>query len=239
MLTIPLILAISCAPAARAEWTFQAGAGESFTHRSDLHIEQGSSNYTVHDVRWSGRGFEMPPWYDLRVTYFPSNASKVGFTAGLLHMKVYADTDETRRITGTVNGAPIDAEALMEDYVQAFSISHGVNYLTFGVIGRLQWQRSDRHPNGRIRPYAGLTYGPVINHAENRVNGQSNDPDFHQNGSFGTQGLIGVQYALSKYVAVYTELKRTHVSAKVGIEGGTARTTLNTTHAAAGLVYTF
>jgi lipid A oxidase len=232
--------AVLLAVPARAEWQVSAGLGNSFTDRSDLHIQQGGSQYTVDGVGWSGRGFQMPPWYDLRATYYLPSHPGLGITAGLLHMKVYARTGEDRRIHGTDGeGGDFDTTGPMDDYVQKYNISHGVNYLEFGVVGRLFWQRDAQFPDGRILPYAGVTLGPVINHPENRVGGEPNDADYHKNPGWGTQALIGVQYKMSKRWGLYSEVKRTHVSSEVPIADGKGKTTLNSTHVGGGVVYSF
>lgn len=232
-------LAMGMATAAHAEWQLSAGLGDSWTDRSDLSIQQSDAKFTVDGVGWSGRGFQMPPWYDLRATYYLPGKSGLGFTAGLLHMKVYARTSETRRVHGEIEGAPVDTDAVMSDFVDKYNISHGVNYLEFGVVGRLSWMRDEDFPDGRLHPYIGLTTGPVINHPENHVRAQGNDEDYETNPSWGTQGLIGAHYRLSRRWGVYSEVKRTHVSSEVGIFDGKGKATLNTTHLGAGVVYSF
>jgi lipid A oxidase len=232
------LAAVLAAPA-HAEWQLSAGLGDSFTDRSDLHIQQSNADYTIEGVGWDGRGFQMPPWYDLRATYFLPDTPWLGFTAGLLHMKVYARTGETRDIHGTNDGTPFDTTAPMSDFVDKYNISHGVNYLEFGVVGRLSWMRSEDFPDGRLHPYIGLTTGPVINHPENHVGGETNKQDYETNPSWGNQALIGIHYRVNKRWGAYSEIKRTHVSSEVGINDGKGKTTLNSTHLGAGVVYSF
>lgn len=216
-----------------------AGLGNSWTDRSDLRIQQTDADFTVDGVGWSGRGFQMPPWYDLRATYYLPDKPWLGFTAGLLHMKVYGRTWETRRVHGDIGEGSVDTEAPMSDYVDKYNISHGVNYVEFGVMGRLARMRSAEFPDGRLHPYIGLATGPVINHPENHVRGVSNDSDYERNPSWGTQAMLGVHYRVDRHWGVYSELKRTHVSTEVGVFNGKGKTTLNTTHLGAGVVYTF
>lgn len=232
-------LALGFVTAARAEWQVSAGLGNSWTDRSDLHIQQSDSDFTVDGVGWSGRGFQMPPWYDLRATYYLPGKSGLGFTAGLLHMKVYAREWETRHIHGEIGEGTVDENAPMSDYIDKYNISHGVNYLEFGVVGRLSWLRDSEFPEGRLHPYIGLTAGPVINHPENHVRGEGNDEDFERNPSWGTQALIGAHYRLNQKWGVYSEVKRTHVSSEVNVFQGKGKSTLNSTHLGAGVVYSF
>jgi len=236
---IGVALLAGLAVPARAEWQFSAGLGQSWTERSDLHIAQDDADYTIDDVGWSGRGFQMPPWYDLRFTYYLPGKSGLGFTLGLLHMKAYARDGETRRVHGETPSGPVDAEVPMDDYVQKYNISHGVNYIELGVVGRLSWLRSAEFPDGRLHPYIGLATGPVINHPENRVGGERNSQDYETNPTWGTQALAGVHYRFDQHWGAYTELKRTHISTEVSVSRGTGKATLNSTHLGAGVVYSF
>lgn len=238
-LIIAAALTATAAVPASAEWKLAASGGVSSTQSSDLRIRQGASNYTVEGVRWASEDFTMPPWYDITATYFLPGKPNLGFSLGLMHMKVIAKTEQTRRIYGTVDGVPVDMQAPMEDLVQAFSITHGVNYLNLGVVGRLQWQRDERFPDGRIQPYAALGFGPVINHPENKVGGVDREEGYETNRRWGWVGTVGVHYAISQKWGVFSEVRTSHVANHVTVANGSADATLNTSHFATGLAYSF
>jgi hypothetical protein len=235
---ISLLVALALASgAAHAEWRASVGFGDCITQNSDLRITAPNTDLTADHVKWYGRGFEVPPWYDLNLVWFPRPRASLGFTAGLLHAKVYADGNRLTHMHGAVDGDPVDSVVPLGNYVQEFSISHGVNFFHVGVVARRQWRRSPHFPSGRWEPFVSLAAGPVLNHPENRVFGQDVDQDYHWNHSWGFLGSVGLHHPLSPRWGVFAEVKRTHVAERVPTATGTATTTLNSTHFGIGMDY--
>ena len=76
------------------------------------------------------------------------------------HYKMYAKTDRTTQVSRTWKGAPVKANVPVDQYVQHFELSHGVNMLS--VIGVYRWASAA----DKLRPYlgAGLVVGPLVGH---------------------------------------------------------------------------
>jgi hypothetical protein len=191
-----------------SSWSVAIAIGLSFTRPSDLTIDQpATANHAVfHAVRWAGQSFVSPLYYVVR---FGKGAVLVDFT----HYKIIAETRERVPVTGTWHGRPIDETAPIEDRVQHFEISHGVN--SIALIGIA-------HDPTRRGFYVGA--GPMIflPHAESTVDGRVGGWGYAPAGQ-GFEVLSGVGMP-----APFAEVKYDVGSIRVGVAGGTAATNLST-----------
>ena len=90
---------------AKAEVEFSIFTGVALTQDSDLDLHQrAGTDLTFHDVSFEGRDFSAPPYYGIRALWFPSETSHWGFGAEFFHMKMYAQTDDTVKVTGRRDG---------------------------------------------------------------------------------------------------------------------------------------
>lgn len=233
--------ALCCAAAVRAETYFSAYLGGASTRDSDLTVTQPAtgSAATFSGVSWHTRSFEMPPYYGLRLDHFLEAVPRFGIGFEFNHYKVYADVAKTVAVNGVWTGAPVSTAAPLNQRVQKFNISHGVNYLGLNLLHRWPSDKSERFPHGRLQPYVGA--GPVyyLLHAENAVNNVTNDEKFETSG-WGYQVFAGLRYGLTARLSLMLEAKFSHGTAKVNTAGaGSAETRLDTLHGAAGLSYRF
>jgi len=224
-----------------AETIVSGYLGEAWTQDSDLQVIQPASGSaaTFRGVSWDSKSFESPPYYGLRVTYFPERFPQWGVGLDFTHYKIYAETDKTVPVDGTWNGASINEVARLGDRVQKFNVSHGVNYIGPTLAYRWTLDASGRFPDGRWNPYLGA--GPVyyINHPENTINGLTNDEAYETSG-WGWQAFGGLSYRINSSLSVFGELKYNQGTAKVQTAGGGhAETDLNTTHATIGIGWSF
>lgn len=236
LLSILSVVVSSAAPAA-AEPFFDAFTGKSFTANSDVGIKQGGSgnDFVVHDVSFDDKSFSDPPYYGLRAGYFFESLPWLGVGLEFFHFKVFADTTETKAVTGTRQGAPIDTVTRVDSIVQQFDISHGVNYLLVDGLVRYPLVKDpEQFPGGRVHLYGGLGVGPVIAHAENRVDGVGNDQGYEVAGA-GLQVFVGVRVLLTRYFGLFAEYKFTHSDLTVGVAGGEGSMTDNTHHLVGGI----
>jgi opacity protein-like surface antigen len=231
---------VGAAPA-HAESYFSVYTGSAFTRDSDLTISQPAtaSAATYSGVSWDTRSLEMPPYYGLRLDHFLDRAPNFGVGVEFNHYKVYADTGKSVPVNGTWNGAAVSTVAPLNQRVQKFNISHGVNYVGLNLLYRWRTEPGEPFPRGRLQPYVGG--GPVlyIVHGENAVNNLTNDEKYQGSG-WGYQLFGGLRYGLTPRVSLMVEGKYSHGTAKVDTAGaGTAETPLNTWHAAIGLSFRF
>jgi opacity protein-like surface antigen len=236
-LMLASLLAGAALPApALAENIFSIYTGTSFTRDSDLRIRQaGGTDLTMRDVRWDADPFKAAPYYGLRYTRFLEQHPNWGIALDYTHYKMYAQTSRTVQSDGTWKGNALSASTRMDQYVQHFEISHGVNVLSLNGIYR--WQNLSLL-DGRLQPYLGAGLAYYRPHSENTVNQLSHETGYEPSG-FGYQLLGGAQYRLGDHWGLFAEVKFNSGTAKVGIAEGNAETPLRTFHALGGLQYSF
>jgi outer membrane protein W len=223
--------------AAFAENIFAIYTGTSFARNSDLRLTQASigTDLTVHDVHWEADPLKAAPYYGLRFTHFFDDRPNWGIGLDYTHYKMYAQTERGVAVTGTWQGVPINSNASMNQYVQHFEISHGVNLLSLNGIYR--WNNSS-FLEGRLQPYLGAGLGFYWPHSENTVNNLNHTTGYDASG-LGVQLLGGVQYRLGPQWGLFAEVKFDRGTAKVDIANGRAQTPLRTFHALGGVQYGF
>jgi lipid A oxidase len=245
LLRLVVVVALAAAvwpSSARAEFVLDLFTGQSDTSNADVEITQpaAGNSFTVRDLAFDGKSFEDPPYYGARVAYFFEGLPWLGVGVEFFHFKVFGETGQTRQITGTLGGAPINTTAPVNSVVQRFNVSHGVNYLLFDVIARYGFFRDvETYPHGRLQVYLGGGVGPVITHAETRIEGVAAEPGYEVGGG-GGQGFAGVRFLLFKHVGLFVEGKVTHSSLTVGVaRGGEASFEETTRHIVAGITIAF
>ena len=225
----------------RAEWFVDLYAGKSFTLDADIKIKQpaNNSNFTVESVSFDDESFKDPHYYGARVGHFFEGFPSLGLAIEFFHFKMLAETDDSKRFTGTRNGAAINVVQPVNTVIQRFNISHGVNYLTLDVILRTGFfEDKERFPRGRLQAYAGIGPGVVIVHPENKVEGLNNKESY-EIGGFGIQAMIGAKVLLFKNFGVFAEYKFTHSNLDVDLGTGSGSVDENTHHAVFGITIPF
>ncbi len=235
LITVAVFAGSACT--ASAETTASFYLGNSHTSNSDVHIIQSGagSDATFHDVSWNSESFTNPVYYGIRFSHFLEERPDWGIGFDYTHDKVYADTSQVVHVTGSWNGAPVDESAPMNQRVQSFSISHGVNTFAMNVYHRWMRQATSSLPCTDCQPYVGVGLTYYLLHPENMVNGRSNNQGFEGAG-FGYQLLAGLHYSVTQKYGLFIEAKYNSGSVKVGTAGGgRAETTLNSTQFIAGV----
>jgi len=220
-----------------AETLFSAYTGTSYTRNSDLRLTQPglATDLTLHDVHWDAHPFKPAPYYGLRVTHFYDRHPNWGAAIDYTHYKIYANTNRVVAADGTARGLPVAAAVPMDQFVQRFEISHGVNVLSLNGVYR--WFDS-RLAAGRLQPYVGAGLAYYVPHAENTVGGVPFESGYRSSG-FGYQLFAGAQYRMTERVALFAETKFNSGTARVDVAGGRAETPLRTFHVLGGISYRF
>src|SRR2546425_6554970 len=96
--------------AAQAEVVASVFGGLTLTEDNDLRLKQSDgTDLTFHNVSYKSRDFESPPYYGVRLAYFLPQHSHWGFGLEFFHAKLYLNTEDTVRVTGTRRaGAPVN-----------------------------------------------------------------------------------------------------------------------------------
>ncbi len=191
-------------------WSIALAIGLSFTKPSDVTIDMpGEKNHvTLRDVHWSGQPFVSPLYYVVRLGY---GDAAIDFT----HYKILAAVHKDVHEDGTWHSEPVDDDVPLDQRVQHFEVSHGVNSLGLVAIA---------HDPSKRGLYIGG--GPVIYlpHAETSVDGKDAQWGYAFGGSgfevFGGDGIP----------APWAELKNDVGHITIKIADGTASLPLNTLH---------
>ena len=235
---VGLILA-GLVSAAHAELDLSIFTGVALTKDSDLDLHQdGGTDLTFHDVSFEGRDFETPPFYGARLLWFPSEESHWGFGAEFFHIKLYAETDDVAHLTGRRNGVPVNDDERIDNTLQQFSLSHGLNYALGDIVYR--WLPGNRGEDllGHLSPYVGLGLGAAIPHVESEVNGNFHE-EYQLHGP-GVQALAGVNVNLTRHVGLLFEYKFTYANLdSLEIPHGSIEVTPLTHNIVAGLTFSF
>jgi len=215
--------------------------GASHTRNSDVRISQPgtASDATFRSVSWDSESFKKPRYYGIRVSHFLEDRPDWGIGFDFTHDKVYARTSQVVHVDGTWNGVPVNEDAPMNQRVQSFSMSHGVNILALNMYHRWMHRTSNAFPYGRWQPYAGAGLTYYLLHPENTVNGQKNNESY-QGAGFGYQLLGGLQYGITQTVGAFIEAK--YNSGKVEVDtagGGRGETELKSSQLLAGVSVAF
>lgn len=197
--------------------------GASQTQASDLHVTQPArgNDATFHRVAWHGHALRAPIYYGVRLTYAPANHPQTQFALDYTHFKVYADTTQSVMQDGSWHGAAFAQTAPMQQRVQSFEITHGVNLLGIAVLQRVAG--------------AYIGGGPVVYlpHSENRVDGVAGG-DGYEYGGGGFEVVAGVR-GCAGAEPLFSEVKYSHGAPKVSIAGGKAQTRIDALQEAAGI----
>jgi lipid A oxidase len=227
------------ASGARAEVQLSIFTGVALTQDSDIDLHQaGGTDLTFHDVSFEGRDFETPPYYGFRALWFPTDASHWGFGGEFFHMKMYAETDDTVRVTGRRDGVPLNDTERIDQTIQSFSLSHGLNYALGDVVYRWMPGRRGEDFLGHLTPYAGIGLGLAIPHVESEENGSFHE-EYQVHGP-GVEGLAGVNVALTRHWGLMFEYKFTYANLdSLDIPGGSIEVTPLNHHLVTGLTFSF
>ncbi|HYC43536.1 MAG TPA: opacity family porin [Noviherbaspirillum sp.] len=222
---------------ASAENVFSVYSGSSWTRNSDLRISQPGAGtaLTLQDVEWGADPLKAAPYYGLRFTHFHERYRNWGGAIDFTHYKMYGKTERVVPVQGTWKGAPTNGTGRMDQYVQRFEISHGVNVLSINGIYR--WLDLG-FARGRVQPYVGAGLAYYRPHSENVVDNAPHESGYQASG-FGFQVLGGAHYRFTDRIGAFVEAKFNRGTAEVGIANGEAETRVRTFHAVAGLSYSF
>ncbi len=237
--TIFVMALLGASSAARAEFVASLFSGMALTENNDLRLKQNSgTDLTFHGVSYDGKDFQSPIYYGARLTYFLSEKSHWGFGLEFFHAKLYLNTDETVRVTGTRDGARVDDHERVGDTIEAFNMSHGFNFLTADAMYR--WFLGQRGQDflGRFQPYVGAGIGAVIPHVESTIGGVHFE-QYQWHGP-GVQFFTGLNFDLARHWSLFVEYKMSYTDLDhLSIPGGSIDLTPWTHHLVTGLSFRF
>lgn len=167
------------------EWYFSWGYSTETWAPSDIHVSQPSlgNDFTVHNVKghdepgWTSGIFNkglFAPQNNMRVGRFIDDEHTLAVEISLDHTK-YTSTDrQTARVTGTVNGAPVDADKVLDDQYFRYYLHNGANHLMVNLVKRLPLLgKTNETLSLAAIGKAGI--GVMLPHSDNTIMGNSNE----------------------------------------------------------------
>lgn len=205
--------------------------GDRFAN-SDLHINQPSlgNDFTLVGMRvrdskaWTDGLFAHSltvPQYNFRFGLFFNE--KWGLEVALDHIKWIVKEDQSVRMTGTLNGAPVDTELTLTEDVLRYQLNNGANPIFVNLIRRVRLA-GERGRFGHLVFLAKAGGGFAIPHSENTVFGQPNDKGFQFAKGWNMDAAAAVRADLWK--GLYFEFEDKLLYARyfgIKVDNGTAR----------------
>jgi len=234
-----LIACCATGTAAHPEFVISAFGGIALTENNDLRLQQGGgTDLAFHNVSYKGQDFQSPPYYGARLTCFSSEKSHWGFGTEFFHAKLYLNTEDTVRVTGTLAGKPVDAFERVGNTINFFNLSHGLNFLTADAIYRGLPGERGKDFLGRFQPYVGVGVGAVIPHVEAIVGGVGYEK--YQWHGPGVQAFAGMNFDLTRHWSLFAEYKFSYANLDhLSIPGGSIGITPLTHHIVSGISLRF
>ncbi|UCH92822.1 MAG: outer membrane beta-barrel protein [Candidatus Aminicenantes bacterium] len=153
------------------------------------------------------------PYYSYRMIYFLKKNPHIGIGYEFLHLKLFLINKNQRvRMSGIYNGEPIDRIVTVGDYLDTFSVSHGVNHVGLYLVYRWMLLKTPVIKDGRLQPYADFSIGPTVPHLELDTieNGVTQKRAYSFQTSSRNWGLgmgVGVRYKPWRHLGFYLEYK--------------------------------
>lgn len=228
-------------PTAAAERFVKVFTGIGLTADSDLRIRRPDRalDLVFEGIEWEDHSLGGPsiPYLGARGGLYLERRPWLGFAIDIFHFKVFAETDRTVRVRGTVELVPVDGTFPLDAFVQRYNIGNGVNMVLATGLGRLRLRRTARFPEGRVQPYFGVGLGPTVLYTASTFFGDGRQG--YELGGLGGQALAGVDLRLAQRVGVFAEVKLTLTEANGSIAFGASQTDLETRHLVVGAGYHF
>jgi hypothetical protein len=186
------------------------------------------------EVHFEGRSLEGPFYYGFRAGYFLPRLM-LGLETEFIHLKVYTDTKRQVRASGIRLGTPIDQILILDDIVEQYSISHGVNLLLFNAVGR--YSIGGRNGPDRLLLAGRFGAGPSIPHTESTIDGHHQEQ--YEAGRLGWQLAGGIELHMWRGLHALFEYKFTRTNQRGRVYLGQANSLLRSQHGIFGLTYHF
>jgi hypothetical protein len=220
---------------------FEYNRGTSFPLYSDLSLNYGNHDFKFHNIYFDDYSFFpddsiipnaflkplfrgkfsealkafTEPYYGYRLIHFLKKYPRIGIGVEFIHHKIFLDDkNQTVKISGTYDGAPVNKDILIGDYIDYFSVSHGINHLSLTLFYRWMLKQTPRIPDGKLQPFIMFSAGPTFPHLELKLTeNPSQWAAFSYNSGSGNYGLgtgLGIRYKPWKHFGFYLEYKLTY-----------------------------
>jgi opacity protein-like surface antigen len=155
------------------------------------------------------------PYYGFRFIHFFKKNPRLGIGIEFIHHKIFLnDKDQQIRVSGVLDGNEIDRVDAIKNYLDYFSVSHGINHIGLSLVYRLMLLPTEKIPDGRLQPFLSITAGPTIPHLELKLTENAPEWDAYSYQpswrNFGAGLGIGLRYKPWRHFGFYLEYKVTY-----------------------------
>ena len=219
--------------------------GIGVTRDSDLRIRQPAlgTDLTFEQVSWEHRSlstewtWDSVPYMGVRAGFFFRNRTWLGVSFEVLHFKILAETEKRVHVTGTDEGRRVDRVAPMEQFVQDYRVTNGVNLVLANVQAHKGLAKSARFSEGRADLYGGFGAAVTVPYTGSLIDGARSGQ--YEWGRLASQLLGGVAWHLSPRWDLSSEYRFTLTTVDGAVARGDSRSRLRTHHVAFGFAYHF
>ena len=218
-------------PASGREYFFSWGYnGDRYT-KSDIHFSQPSlgNDFTLvavepHDSKaWTDLFSHAitVPQYNVRFGMFFNE--RWGVEVAMDHIKWIVTQGQQVRMTGTLNGAPVDQQVVLTPEVLRYQLNNGANPIFFNGIRRFRIGAREPGRTGHVSFLAKAGAGFAVPHTENAVFDQPNEQGFQPFKGWNMDAVAAVR--IHVYKPIYVELEEKLLYARyygVNIDRGEA-----------------
>ena len=220
-------------------------SGVGVTRNSDLHIRQPTLNneLTFEDVSWEHRSLSTSwtrdsiPYMGMRAGFFFKRLQWLGLSFEAVHFKILAETQKSVHVTGMVGQELINVVAPMEQFVEVYRVTNGVNLFLVNTQAHQGLVRSTEFPRGQIDLYAGGGSGVTMPFTKSVIAGESRGQ--YELGRVATQLLAGFAWRVSPRWDVSLEYKFTTTTVDGEVARGDSESRIYTNHLVVGLGFQF
>jgi hypothetical protein len=215
--------------------------GKSFPVYSDLSISTPAGQMTFHNLYFEDDSFYpdnsiipnafikpllqlklenaadafTEPYYGFRFIHFLKKNPRLGIGIEFIHHKIFLnDREQQVRVTGNLEGSDFDRIESIENYLEYFSVSHGINHIGLVLAYRFMLLPTAEIPDGRLQPYLTAAFGPTVPHLELKIPGSDREWEAYsyQAGwkNFGGGLGIGIRYKPWRHFGFFLEYKLTY-----------------------------
>jgi hypothetical protein len=128
------------------EWYFSWGTSKQFWAPTDIHVSQPSqgNDFTIHGVQGHDEpdvasmlsGDLFGPQYNIRIGRFINDNRTIAVELSLDHTKYTVTDGQTAHVTGTIAGAPVNANYVLNASFFQYMLHNGANHLMTNLVYR-------------------------------------------------------------------------------------------------------
>lgn len=222
---------------------FYTGIGVTSDSRLRIRQPARGTDLTFETVSWEHRSLSTEwtrdsiPYSGARTGFFFRNPPWLGLSFEVLHFKILAETEKRVHVTGIDEGMPVDLVAPIEQFVQLYRVTNGVNMILANVQAHKGLAESVRFPDGRADFYGGVGGGVTVLYTTSQIDGVTQRQ--YEWGRPATQLLGGVAWHVAPRWDLSVEYKFTLTTVDGRVAQGDSRSRLRTHHVAFGFGYHF